>query len=83
MPKVGSLLCDDHELIVHSLIQGELLHRQEHDSHRRHEGGPTIRRLLHSADPQVRGAEPWSEGHQDVEVETRTDVFLLFPLKAK
>jgi hypothetical protein len=48
------------------VVSGQLLHRQEHDSHRRHEGGPTLRRLLHPANPQVRGAEPRTDGHQNV-----------------
>jgi translation initiation factor 3 subunit L len=35
------------------LIPGRLLHRQEHDPHRRHKGGQEIRRLFYQADPQV------------------------------
>ena len=44
-----------------------LLHRQEHDPHRRHEGGPQVRRLLHPANSQVRGTAPHSESNEDVE----------------
>ncbi len=54
-------------LILLGFNLGELLHRQEHDPHRRHEGRPSLRRLLHSTDPQVRGAQPRTQSHQDVE----------------
>jgi hypothetical protein len=33
---------------------------------RGHKGGPTLRRFLHSTDPQVRGVEPRPDGLQDV-----------------
>merc|ERR1739848_647896 len=48
-------------------VRSGLLHRQEHDPHRRHEGGPQVRRLLHPANPQVRGAAPHSQETEDVE----------------
>jgi translation initiation factor 3 subunit L len=35
------------------LFAGRFLHRQEHDSHCRHESGSPIRRLLHPSDSQI------------------------------
>ena len=40
---------------------GGFLHRRWHDPHRRHQGGATLRRLLHPTDPQVWGDQPLPE----------------------